>query len=61
MGGNFFLILSGTEVAIGNSEGTVELWDVEKKKLKRILEGHTARVGVVAWNNNIISTGKLTL
>ena len=54
---------SGNEVAIGNSEGTVEIWDVQNKKLTRLLQGHTARVGVCAWNsnNNILSTGNINL
>jgi WD40 repeat protein len=54
------LNFSGNEIAIGNSEGNVEIWDVENKKLSRMLQGHNARVGVCAWNcnNNILSTGK---
>jgi cell division cycle 20-like protein 1 (cofactor of APC complex) len=49
---------NGTEVAVGNSDGMVEIWDVCKKKISRILEGHSARVGVVAWNNQqTLSTG----
>jgi hypothetical protein len=34
---------------------------VQKKKMIRILEGHTSRVSVIAWNptSNIISTGQI--
>ena len=59
---------TGTELAIGNNFGETEIWDskinffkfiflVNQKKLSRILPGHTSRVGVIAWHNNILSTG----
>lgn len=45
-------------MAVGNSEGVVEVWDATTKKMIRSFEGHTARVGVVAWNNsNVLSSG----
>lgn len=52
--------ISGSHVAVGNSEGSVQIWDIQNRKLIRLLKGHTARVGVLAWNcnNNVISTGK---
>lgn len=31
---------------------------VETKKIKRTLTGHTARIGVVAWQSNNLSSGK---
>lgn len=48
---------SGDHLAVGNSKGQVELYDVNAHKLINIFGGHDARVGVVAWNGNIISSG----
>lgn len=37
--------------------GTVELWDCARMKRVRIMEGHSARVGSLSWNNYIVSSG----
>lgn len=77
-------IQEGNVLAIGSSDGTVELWDAEaKKRYKkyvlhgsftnicyvisipflisstrlRVMDGHSARVGSLAWNSFIISSG----
>ncbi|XP_031636529.1 cell division cycle protein 20 homolog isoform X3 [Contarinia nasturtii] len=50
-------IQEGNVLAIGASDGTVELWDAEAKKRLRVMDGHTARVGSLAWNSYIISSG----
>jgi cell division cycle protein 20 (cofactor of APC complex) len=47
----------GTHLAVGVSDGVVELWDAERKKALRKLNGHSARVGALAWNNYMLSTG----
>ncbi|ETO23337.1 hypothetical protein RFI_13846 [Reticulomyxa filosa] len=39
------------------SDNTVALWDVKNKKVLRRIRGHSARVGCLAWNNFILSTG----
>ena len=48
---------SGDSLAVGTSKGQVELYDVATHKLLNIFGGHEARVGVVAWNGNLISSG----
>ena len=30
------------------------IWNIDKKKI-RSMQGHLARVGTLAWNNNVIS------
>ncbi|KAI8421857.1 hypothetical protein MSG28_009793 [Choristoneura fumiferana] len=47
----------GSHIAIGTSAATVELWDCEKKKRLRIMDGHTGRVGSLAWNMYVVSSG----
>eukprot|EP00842_Homolaphlyctis_polyrhiza_P004936 jgi/Hompol1/5443/HPOL_001937-RA len=47
----------GTHLAVGTSRGFVQLWDVEKSRKIRQMSGHTARVGSLAWNAEILSSG----
>ena len=47
----------GDKLAVGNSYGLVELYDINKKQLITSYKGHSFRVGVVSWNRNIISSG----
>ena len=47
----------GDKLAVGHSLGSVEIYDVNKKKLISSYSGHKGRIGVVSWNGNIISTG----
>ena len=47
----------GDKLAVGNSCGAVELYDINKKELICSFKGHSKRVGVVSWNKNIISSG----
>ena len=47
----------GEQLAIGNSYGYVELYDINKKEKICSFKGHSARVGVVSWNKNILSSG----
>ena len=47
----------GDKLAVGNSFGLVELYDINKKELISSFKGHSYRVGVVSWNKNIISSG----
>lgn len=50
-------IQDGQILAIGNNAGAVELWDCSKIKRLRVMEGHSARVGVLAWNSFLVSSG----
>ena len=53
------LIISqdGELLAVGNSEGFIEIYDINTQKIITSFGGHDSRIGVVAWNNNIISSG----
>ena len=47
----------GSHIAIGTANNTVQLWDVQAEKKIRTLTGHSARVGALAWNGHILSSG----
>jgi cell division cycle 20-like protein 1 (cofactor of APC complex) len=49
--------LKGPQLGLGTNSGEVQIWDVNKMKRARILQGHTNRVGAIAWNSSIVSTG----
>ena len=44
-------------LAVGTNEGEVQLWDVEKRKQVRSMQGHMARVGSLSWNGHILASG----
>ena len=44
-------------MAVGTHKGLVQVWDVAASKRINTLEGHTARVGALAWNGDILSSG----
>lgn len=50
-------IQEGSILAVGTSEGKVELWDCAKMKRLREMEGHTSRVGSLAWNTFVVTSG----
>lgn len=47
----------GTHLAIGMSNNNVLMWNAERKKQVRNMKGHAARVGALAWNNHVLSSG----
>jgi len=47
----------GTHLAVGLSNGTTQLWDVVQQKMLRRMEGHVDRVGSLAWNRHVLTTG----
>ena len=47
----------GCHLAVGTSSGKTQLWDVQACKQLRTMDGHTERVGALAWNQHILSTG----
>ncbi|XP_071546432.1 fizzy-related protein homolog isoform X3 [Panulirus ornatus] len=47
----------GSQVAVGTHKGLVQVWDVASSKRVCILNGHTARVGALAWNGDVLSSG----
>uniref|UniRef100_A0A8C4QBL4 Fizzy-related protein homolog n=1 Tax=Eptatretus burgeri TaxID=7764 RepID=A0A8C4QBL4_EPTBU len=47
----------GGHVAVGTHKGLVQIWDAVAGKKVNTLEGHTARVGALAWNADQLSSG----
>lgn len=50
-------IQRGSHVSIGTNKGLVQIWDAEKCRRLRTMTGHTARVGALAWNDHILTSG----
>ncbi len=52
-------IHDGSSIAIGNSEGTVQIWDGETvKKLRTIIgSSNGQRLASLAWNKHLLTTG----
>ena len=48
---------NGTCLGIGMLDGTIELWDTNKKLQIRKMTGHGNRVCSLDWNNYILSSG----
>ncbi|KAJ8477492.1 hypothetical protein OPV22_021219 [Ensete ventricosum] len=44
-------------VAVGFASSRVEIWDASELQQVRILEGHSARVGSLSWNQNVLTSG----
>jgi cell division cycle protein 20 (cofactor of APC complex) len=47
----------GSHLAVGTSHGATLLYDVHASKQVRSMDGHTERVGALAWNTHILSSG----
>jgi cell division cycle protein 20 (cofactor of APC complex) len=47
----------GTHIAIGDNNGDTHLWDVESGARVRVIRDHPTRVGTLAWNREIMSSG----
>ncbi|KAF4635004.1 hypothetical protein G7Y89_g3095 [Cudoniella acicularis] len=50
-------IQRGSHIAIGTGKGLVQIWDAERIRRLRTMTGHTARVGSLAWNDHILTSG----
>ena len=44
-------------MAIGTSDHKVQIWDTNKCRMVRSMQGHCGRVGVLAWNNCMLTSG----
>lgn len=51
------IVIQGNLVAIGTHNGYVQIWDVAVNKQVNKLVGHSARVGALAWNGDILTSG----
>ncbi|XP_070149880.1 fizzy-related protein homolog [Polyergus mexicanus] len=47
----------GNLVAVGTHMGYIQVWDVAVNKQVSKLQGHSARVGALAWNGEVLSSG----
>ena len=47
----------GNYMAVGTSDHKVQIWDVEKCKQVRSMDGHTRRVSSLSWNGPLLSSG----
>lgn len=47
----------GSHVAVGTNKGLVQIWDAERQRRLRTMGGHTQRVGSLAWNDHILTSG----
>lgn len=47
----------GSHIAVGTASNAVQLWDVTAGKQVRSMDGHSARVGALAWNGHILTSG----
>ncbi|XP_021930487.1 fizzy-related protein homolog isoform X1 [Zootermopsis nevadensis] len=47
----------GNLVAVGTHHGYVQVWDVAVNKQVNMLLGQSARVGALAWNGDVLSSG----
>ncbi|EAL92748.1 hypothetical protein KXX16_001109 [Aspergillus fumigatus] len=50
-------IQRGTHLSIGTGKGLVQIWDAEHCRRLRTMIGHTNRVGALAWNDHILTSG----
>ena len=41
----------GCNLAVGTDMGLVQIWDVNKAKIIRTMDGHYSRVGVMNWTS----------
>lgn len=47
----------GPMLGIGTNSGEVQIWDTVKMKKFKSISGHFNRIGALAWNSNVISSG----
>ncbi|XP_037075327.1 cell division cycle protein 20 homolog isoform X2 [Pollicipes pollicipes] len=50
-------VKEGSLLAVGDSTGAVQLWDVARQKRLRVMAGHEARVSTLSWNRHLVSSG----
>jgi cell division cycle 20-like protein 1 (cofactor of APC complex) len=47
----------GAHLAVGTNKGEVQIWDATHCRKLRTMSGHRGRVGTMAWNGYVLSTG----
>ncbi|KAK3434469.1 protein FIZZY-RELATED 2 [Eucalyptus grandis] len=46
-----------THLAVGTSNGKLQVWDASRCRRVRTMEGHRLRVGALAWSSSLLSSG----
>jgi len=51
--------MGGAHLVVGMNSGSIQVWDTSQAKCIRKMEGHTARVGTLAWSpqSSILASG----
>jgi len=47
----------GVHLSVGTTAGEVQIWDSLQARQLRSLRGHSGRLGALAWNDHILSSG----
>jgi cell division cycle protein 20 (cofactor of APC complex) len=47
----------GSYLAVGTGTGDAQIWDLDSTSKIRSMRGHSARVGVLSWDQHILSSG----
>lgn len=47
----------GMHLSVGTNKGEVQLWDTTRCKKVRSMNGHSARVGTLAWSGPVLASG----
>lgn len=47
----------GSYLAVGTALGDSQIWDVDTSSKLRSMKGHVSRVGVLSWDQHILSSG----
>jgi len=50
-------IKEGNVMSVGDSDGTIQLWDVANTKIIRTMRGHAGRIAAMDWNEHILASG----
>jgi cell division cycle protein 20 (cofactor of APC complex) len=47
----------GSFLAVGTGAGDAQIWDLDSTSKVRSMRGHTSRIGVLSWDQHILSSG----
>jgi cell division cycle 20-like protein 1 (cofactor of APC complex) len=50
----------GNRIAVGKQSGIVHVWDVNANTRINVMQGHLGRVGCLAWNGDVLTSGSLS-
>jgi len=47
----------GPHISVGTNNGETQIWDINKLKRVRVMQGHSNRIGAISWSSSLLSTG----